>query len=618
MRSRPNLFLAGLALVAAATGTPALSTPDGGAAAVELAGLWEAKQRLGPDIRGPLRIDRSGGEWRAEIAGLSAPVRVTGETVAFEMPSGKGQFRGRFERGRERIAGFWTQPKTRQLGTRFASPLTLARSGAAERSGSGSRAGSGTSSGSGTLSDSGTWSGEVVPLEDQMRFYLMITGRPDGSLGAFVRNPERNAGRFLNVDHVEKESERVRLVGKGEAGGKGEVLAEGVLRDGTLSMQLRGSTFDFERVAAGQPSDFYPRGLPAASYRYMPPPAGPDGWPTGTLEEAGISRDAMERFVRMLIATPMDSVHASEIHGVLIARHGKLVLEEYFHGEHRDMPHDTRSASKSLTSTLAGAAILAGVPIATSTPVYRVMNGGSFPRDLDPRNRALTVEHLLTMSSGLDCDDRDPDSPGNEDVMQNQEKEPDYYRYTLDLKMIRDPGQKAVYCSVNSNLLGGVLARAAARPLPELFGELVAAPLEIRQYFLNLTPTGDAYMGGGVRFLPRDFMKFGQLLLNGGTWKGRRVLSAEWVRRAASPLVELREMHYGYFWWVTEYPYQGRRVRAFFAGGNGGQVVMGIPELDLLIAFYGGNYSDPVLYVPQQVYVPEWILPAVESPPPLR
>ncbi|MEO8190923.1 MAG: serine hydrolase [Acidobacteriota bacterium] len=594
MRSRRNLILAGLALVATATGAPALSMPDTGAAAAELAGLWEANQRLGPDIRGPLRIDRTGGEWRAEIAGLSAPVRVTGDTVAFEMPSGKGQFRGRFERGRERIAGFWTQPKTRELGTRFASPVMLARS------------------------DSGTWSGEVVPLEDQMRFYLMITAKPDGSLGAFVRNPERNAGRFLNVDHVEKEGERVRLVGKGEAAGKGEVLAEGFLHDGTLSMQLRGSTFDFERVAAGQPSDFYPRGLPAASYRYMPPPAGPDGWPTGTLEEAGISRDAMERFVRMLIATPMDSVHASEIHGVLIARHGKLVLEEYFHGEHRDKPHDTRSASKSLTSTLAGAAIVAGVPIATSTPVYRVMNGGSFPRDLDPRKRALTVEHLLTMSSGLDCDDRDPDSPGNEDVMQNQEKEPDYYRYTLDLKMIRDPGQRAVYCSVNSNLLGGVLAKAAARPLPELFGKLVAAPLEIRRYFLNLTPTGDAYMGGGVRFLPRDFMKLGQLLLNHGTWKGRRVLSAEWVRRAASPLVELRDMHYGYFWWVTEYPYQGRHVRAFFAGGNGGQVVMGIPELDLLIAFYGGNYSDPVLYVPQRVYVPEWILPAVKSPPPSR
>ena len=73
----------------------------------------------------------------------------------------------------------------------------------------------------------------------------------------------------------------------------------------------------------------------------------------------------------------------------------------------------------------------------------------------------------------------------------------------------------------------------------------------------------------------------------------------------------LRGMHYGYLWWVTDYPYEGRTVQAFFAGGNGGQVVMGIPELDLVIAFYGGNYSDPVLYVPQRVYTPRYILPYV-------
>ncbi|MEP6767284.1 MAG: serine hydrolase [Acidobacteriota bacterium] len=588
MNGSRAVFLLAAALAMTAPSIAA-APPDPAGPAGELAGLWEAKRRLGPDVRGSLRVDQRGTEWRAEIAGLSAAVRVAGKTVAFELPADNGAFMGRFERGRSRIAGFWAQGKTRGLGTRYASPVALSQSGAH------------------------SWIGEVFPLNDQMTFYLKIAAKPDGSLGAFLRNPERNAGRFLTVDHVEKEGEAVRLVGKPEGGRKGEVLAEGTLRDGTLSMPLRGGTFDFERVEAGRSSDFYPRGRASAPYAYTPPPAASDGWPVGTLEEAGISREPMERFVRMIIETPIDSVHASDIHGVLIARHGKLVLEEYFHGESRDKPHDTRSASKSLTSTLVGAAVQAGVPIRTSTSVYEVMNGGTFPSDLEPRKRALTVEHLLTMSSGLDCDDRDSASPGNEDVMQGQDKEPDYYRYTLNLKTLRDPGEKAVYCSVNSNLLGGVLARAAGHPLTELFARLVAAPLRLGRYYMNLTPTGDAYMGGGVRFLPRDFMKFGQLLLNGGTWNGRRVLSREWVRRAASPLVALREMQYGYLWWVTEYPYKDRKVRAFFAGGNGGQVVMGIPELDLLIAFYGGNYSDPVLYVPQQVWVPKFILPAVEA-----
>ena len=70
---------------------------------------------------------------------------------------------------------------------------------------------------------------------------------------------------------------------------------------------------------------------------------------------------------------------------------------------------------------------------------------------------------------------------------------------------------------------------------------------------------------------------------------------------------------YGYQWWVEDYPYKGRILRAFFAGGNGGQIVMGIPELDLVIAFYGGNYSDRVLLIPQWVYVPQYILPAIDK-----
>jgi CubicO group peptidase (beta-lactamase class C family) len=292
---------------------------------------------------------------------------------------------------------------------------------------------------------------------------------------------------------------------------------------------------------------------------------------------------------------------------VLIARHGKLVLEEYFHGFNRDQLHDTRSASKSLTSLLIGAAMLHGTPIAPSTSVYRTMD----PTIADPRKRAMTLENLLTMSSGLDCDDNDPKSPGNEDAMQEQTRQPDWYRYTLDLGMIRNPGEKAVYCSCQPNLAGGMLARTTDRWLPDLFREWVARPLQIRRYAMDLTPTGEAYMGGGVRFLPRDFMKLGQVLLDGGKWRGKQIVSAAWAKKSASPRFELSGFHYGYLWWSTEYPYNGRTVRAFFAAGNGGQIVIGFPELDLLISFWGGNYSDRAGVVPQRVYVPQYILPAV-------
>ncbi|MBA2338941.1 MAG: serine hydrolase [Pyrinomonadaceae bacterium] len=568
-----------------------------------LAGLWEAKHRFGPDIRGTLLIKQRNSGWWAEIAGKIAQAKLDGDAITFELSDGKNAFQGKFEARRTKIVGHWIQPRTLEGGTPYASPVTLTKYGR------------------------DVWRGNVSPLDSTMTLYLMVKARNDNSVGAFLKNPERNIGvNQYRVDHIELEGESVKLVAANAGTEKGRVLAEGSYDAERETMSIyfpyRGGTFDFRRVAANETSDFYPHGRPTGTYRYAPPTAFDDGWQTASLEDVGISRAGVEKFIQMIIDTPIDSIHAHEIHGVLIARHGKLVLEEYFHGENRDKPHDTRSAAKSLTATLVGAAIHAGVPLEVSSPVYRVMNGGTFPPNLEPRKKALTVEHLLTMSSGLDCDDNDDNSPGRENFMTDESEEPDYYKFMMNLKMIREPGERAVYCSGIANLLGGVLKRASGKPLPVLFHELIAEPLEIKRYYLNLTPTGDAFMGGGVRLLLRDFMKLGQLHVNGGTWNNRRILTEEWVRRATSPLYEVKDykplkpytfLKYGYLWWVIEYPYKGRTVRAFYAGGNGGQTVMGIPELDLVIAIYAGNYADSPSGQITQGYVPKYILPAVKE-----
>ena len=184
----------------------------------------------------------------------------------------------------------------------------------------------------------------------------------------------------------------------------------------------RGGSYDFKRD--GDESEFYPRGKNPGRYAYGPPLHRDDGWPTSTLDAANIDRAAMERFIQKIVDMPMDSTDAPQIHGVLIARHGKLVLEEYFHGEHRDKPHMTRSASKSVTAVLVGAVMQAGAPLKLESPVYEVMNGGAFPSDLEPQKRAMTLEHLLTMSSGFFCDDNNDAAPGNEETMWDQTDEP--------------------------------------------------------------------------------------------------------------------------------------------------------------------------------------------------
>ena len=128
-----------------------------------------------------------------------------------------------------------------------------------------------------------------------------------------------------------------------------------------------------------------------------------------------------------------------------------------------------------------------------------------------------------------------------------------------------------------------------------------------------MDPAGNPYGGGGVQLLPRDFLKFGQVMLNGGTWQGRRILSREFAARATTPLYHLRGRVYGYLWWGIDYPYKDRTVHAYYAGGAGGQAVMVIPSLDLVIGTLGANYSSPGTFYVQTTVTPRDLLPCVRE-----
>ena len=510
--------------------------------APDFTGLWGATLRFGPDVRGTLIIERTAEGWFADLAGFRVPVKADGLT--FELPGNRGAFRN----------GHWLQPEG------FATPVRLIPDGPNRRRGT------------------------VTPLEQSYTFYMPITKKADGTYATYLRNPERNQGRFIRAQRIEFNGEDVKLFGTG--GRPDGTLSIGrYYDDGVIRLPLRWGTYDFQRVTDTATSPFYPRGKPAPKYQYTKPLQLDDGWPVGTLEQVGISRDSIERFVQYLLDMPMDSLGTLQIHSLLIARHGRLVLEEYFHGYTRDTPHDTRSASKSWTNVLIGAAMQAGVPLRVNSPVYETMG----VQTDDPRKRAMTLEHLITMTAGFNCDPDDTTS-ADEDVMDNRGIQ-GWYQYTLNVPLISAPGEKIFYCSTEPNLASGMLAKVAGKPLIQLFHELVAEPLQLSNYYLFLRD-GDRYGGGGDRNTPRDFAKMAQLMLNKGRWGGKQILSAEWVRQSGAPLRDLgTTQQYGYLWNSQEFDYRGRKVRAVFAGGNGGQVSMEIPDLDLVIAFTGGNYG---------------------------
>jgi CubicO group peptidase (beta-lactamase class C family) len=562
----------------------------------ELEGVWQARRNFGPELRGPLTLEQHEKEWVATIGGRTAVARVESNEVSFEVSDHRGSFRGSIAKDGGAITGFWIQPPTVFIGNEFLSPLTLKKTSAHE------------------------WRGEVVPLEDRMTLYLVAKTNPDGSVGAYLRNPERNAGRFLNPDHLDRESGELSLDRSAVTGSDKTTVAHGSYdsRNEVMSFYLRsaGGSFDFTR--AGTDSDFYPRGKNPLPYVYREPLARDDGWPVATLEEVGISRSVIEDLIKNIIAEPDDSVHSPNFHGILIARHGKLVLEEYFHGFSADQPHETRSAAKSMASILAGSTMYVHYPIELSTPVFNLLYDGHLPSGLDPRKQHITVENLLTMSSGLDCNDWDDTTPGSENNMQSQKQYPDWRHFTMNMPMAREPGTLSLYCAGGANLIGSVLLKATGKTPQELFDALLARPLQFNRYYMNLAPNGEIYLGGGMHFFPRDFMKFAQLMVNGGTWNGRRILARDFVQKAISTETHITDQShgarkYGYLFWINDYAYKGRKIEAFFMAGNGGQIVMGIPELDMVMAFYGGSYGDKGTFVAQDNYVPNFILPAVEE-----
>ena len=559
----------------------AAAAPPDPSSADALVGLWKAKRWFEPHVRGTLIIQRDGDAYTADMAGRVIPVTANGPELSFQLPNGRGSFRGKLASGV--IQGHWYEPS--------ALPVRLHAAGP------------------------NRWIGALEGIERTFTLYLLVRKRPDGTLGVIVDNPERDWAARLGAESLVRDGNVVKLMGKRKGEKEEQTVVTGTYdaENDAISLPFpdQGGMFDFSRE--GDESDFYPRGKNPSRYAWRRPPVLDDGWTTQSPEEAGIDRAALEAMIQMLIDRPMDSIDTPVVDALLIARNGKLVLEEYFRGEDREKLHALRSAQKSIVSVLAGAVMQTGAPLSVSSPVYKVMNGGSFPPDLEPRKRAMTLEHLLTMTSGTACDDWDDQAPYNEDAMwENEKNEPDFYRYALNLPMARDPGEKAAYCSAGANLALGMIGRATGESPVDLFDRLVARPMKIDHYVWPFNRGGQPYGAGGAAFRARDFLKFGQLMLDGGTWNGRRILSRDFVLRASSPLYPFNKRHYGYLWWVHEYPYKDHTVRAFWAGGSGGQAVTVIPQFDMVIATFGANYVSAGTYYVQLDVIPNHVLPAVK------
>jgi CubicO group peptidase (beta-lactamase class C family) len=284
------------------------------------------------------------------------------------------------------------------------------------------------------------------------------------------------------------------------------------------------------------------------------------------------------------------------LHSLLIIRNGAIVYEKYFGSNHQDTPHILYSVTKSFTSTLVGIALDQGKLSGVEERVVDLLPDWSFDQ-LSAEKQAMTLEDLLTMTSGLAWEEGDT-------AYQSLYRSEDGVSAVMDLPMISEPGSKFKYCSGCSHVLNGILAQALDADVGKFANKNLFEPLGITQYQWETDRQGIPIGGWGLYLTSRDMAKLGYLFLNNGQWDGKQVVSDGWVKKATTErVIDGLATGYGYQWWV--YPEKG----AYAAVGRAGQTIYVVPALNLIIVttadIPGGH--DPIFDL-----IDHDILPAVE------
>jgi CubicO group peptidase (beta-lactamase class C family) len=273
-----------------------------------------------------------------------------------------------------------------------------------------------------------------------------------------------------------------------------------------------------------------------------------------------------------------------DLHSVILIRGGKMLVNANFYPYDGATPHDVASVTKSVTTTLLGIAIDRG-KLSLDDSVLSF-----FPdRAIANRNEwkdQMTVEDLATTSSGLACL-REPGEPTQAEMSASG----DWVQFVLDLPMAAEPGSQWNYCSPGFHLLSAVLTEATGQTALDFAWDNLFGPLGIRDVIWPADPQGYTRGMGDLMLRPSDAAKLGQLWLNGGVWEGRQIVSQSWVEAAATVKTQATDegQDYGYGWWIERESEVGGEYRA---DGRGGQYVLVVPALDVVLATTGSGSFD--------------------------
>jgi CubicO group peptidase (beta-lactamase class C family) len=352
-----------------------------------------------------------------------------------------------------------------------------------------------------------------------------------------------------------------------------------------------------------------------------------DYWPTTGWRTAAPAAQGMDPAVLDDLDTKVPASHP-QVLSLLVVRHGYLVYERYWQGFDAADGQEIFSVTKSVTSALVGITLgerrLQGLDQTVEQLLARHL-----PKHPDPRLRRVTVEQLLTMTSGLAGDD--PGLGGDERLLTAMGQSRDQVGHTLSRRLATTPGTTFAYSNAGYHLLSAIVADTTGQSTlafarTRLFGPLGIRsdhafearvggrfpPAQVRAYqqaaVAWLRDAQGYHVGFAYLRLPaRDLAKLGYLYLNGGRWDSAQVVPADYVRASTQPHRTFKadpSYSYGYGWWALSV----NGHASFAASGFGGQFIQVIPDLDLVVVIT----SDPQQQrLDARELVGETIIPAV-------
>ncbi len=323
-------------------------------------------------------------------------------------------------------------------------------------------------------------------------------------------------------------------------------------------------------------------------------------WSTSTPEKQGLNEQQLAK-TDMRVKDNYPNVFS-----LLVIKDGYLVFEKYYNGAKQDSYNPVYSVTKSVLSALTGIAIREKLIENTNQKVSELIP--EYFKFIDnPKKRDITVKNVLTMTGGLDSIDNN---------YYGFFTSRNWLEYTIQRPLTDEVGSKFVYNTGLTQFLSGIITEKSKMSTKDFADKYLFSHLNIEVKRWDKDPS-DYYGGGtGLNLTARDMAKFGYLYLNNGLWEGKQIIPKEWVEASTSKQFDVGDgVDYGYLFWIKTIKNSttGKSYYTYRADGAGGQKILVIPELQMIVVVTANENKTSRDNKDTQSLIEDFVIPAVED-----